>query len=89
MKLTVVNGSSKKEVFFIVSDTGIGIPSDQIPLIFEKFRQVDGSMAKHYQGTGLGLTISKNLVELLGGRIEVKSKLGEGSTFTVTIPFSS
>jgi signal transduction histidine kinase len=89
VKLTVANGSSKKELFFIVSDTGIGIPSDQIPLIFEKFRQVDGSTAKRYQGTGLGLTITKNLVELLGGRIKVKSKLGEGSTFTVTIPSSS
>jgi signal transduction histidine kinase len=89
VKLSVSNGSDKKELFFKVSDTGIGIPMDHIPLIFDKFRQVDGSTAKRFEGTGLGLTITKNLVELLGGRIEVESKVGEGSTFTVTIPFSS
>ncbi len=89
VKLSVANGSDKKELFFKVSDTGIGIPKDHVPLIFDKFRQVDGSTAKRYEGTGLGLTITKNLVELLGGRIEVESKIGEGSTFTVTIPFSS
>ncbi|MFQ5917212.1 MAG: GAF domain-containing sensor histidine kinase [Candidatus Binatia bacterium] len=89
VKLSVTNGSDKKELFFKVSDTGIGIPKDHIPLIFDKFRQVDGSTAKRYEGTGLGLTITKNLVELLGGRIEVDSKIGEGSTFSVTLPFRS
>lgn len=89
VRFSVVNGTGKNEVLFLVSDTGIGIPKDQIPLIFEKFRQVDGSSTRRYQGTGLGLTISKNLVELLGGRIEVESDMGKGSTFKVTIPVTT
>lgn len=85
VKLSIRNRSNGA-VAFVVSDTGIGIPRDQIPLIFDKFRQLDGSAARRYEGTGLGLTITKNLVELIGGKIEVESEMGKGSTFTVTIP---
>ncbi|MEK6600587.1 MAG: HAMP domain-containing sensor histidine kinase, partial [Candidatus Binatota bacterium] len=85
--------SVKKEangrVSFLVADTGIGIPKDLVPLIFDKFRQLDGSPARNYEGTGLGLTISKNLLELIGGKIEVESEVGKGSTFKVTIPVTS
>jgi signal transduction histidine kinase/CheY-like chemotaxis protein len=70
---------------FSVQDTGIGIPSDKQAVIFESFIQADSSAGRHYQGTGLGLTISKRLVEMMGGRIWVESTLGEGSTFHFTV----
>jgi signal transduction histidine kinase len=69
-----------------VTDTGIGIEEEQIPIIFEEFRQVDLNNPHHAGGTGLGLPISKRLIELLGGRINVLSAPGLGSTFLVTWP---
>ena len=87
IKLSVMNGS-RESVSFIVSDTGIGIPKDKTSFIFDKFRQADGSLARNYQGMGLGLTVSKNLVDLMGGNIEVESKLGKGSVFKVVVPSS-
>jgi CheY-like chemotaxis protein len=69
-----------------VEDTGIGIPADQLGSIFEKFRQVDGTSTRKVGGTGLGLTIVRELVRVLGGTIDVQSTLGRGARFTVRLP---
>jgi two-component system sensor histidine kinase ChiS len=69
-----------------VSDTGIGISEDKLEKIFESFEQADGSTARQYGGTGLGLAVTKQLVELHGGIIQVSSKVPEGSQFTFTLP---
>ena len=69
-----------------VIDTGIGIPKDSLNLIFEEFRQVSEGISRHFEGTGLGLTITKKSVELLGGKIFVESELDVGSTFTIIFP---
>ncbi|KAB8317474.1 GAF domain-containing sensor histidine kinase [Tolypothrix campylonemoides VB511288] len=71
---------------FQVEDTGIGIPEEQLSLLFEKFQQLDTPYRRRYGGTGLGLALTKQLVELHRGRIEVESTVGAGSVFTVWIP---
>jgi signal transduction histidine kinase len=77
---------SKNQWAMEVSDTGPGIPKEVQKDIFEPFRQADGSISSKYGGTGLGLSIVKHLTSLMEGRILVKSKVGEGSTFTIILP---
>ncbi len=72
-----------------VEDTGIGIPRNKFPLLFQKFQQLDTSYHRQYEGTGLGLALTKQLVELHGGQIEVESTVNVGSTFTVLLPAQS
>jgi PAS domain S-box-containing protein len=77
------------DLMFYVKDTGIGIPENKTASIFDRFVQADSSMSKPYEGAGLGLSISKAFVEMLGGNLEVSSEFQKGSTFFFSIPYSS
>jgi len=82
-------GVSKGSLILYVKDTGIGIPSEYFDLIFNQFRQIDGSNTRKFGGTGLGLAICKNLVHLMGGNIWVESEEGSGSVFQLELPEKS
>ncbi|KPQ35344.1 MAG: Signal transduction histidine kinase [Phormidium sp. OSCR] len=79
------DGEGKQTLHLTVEDTGIGIPSDRFDRLFQPFSQSDSSMTRRYGGTGLGLTISQRLCQLMDGQIRVESQLGQGSTFHVTL----
>ncbi|NAS14041.1 hybrid sensor histidine kinase/response regulator transcription factor [Poritiphilus flavus] len=76
----------EEQAVLFVQDTGIGIHPDQLPYIFDRFYQADHSESREYEGTGIGLSLAKELVELHGGTIEVESKAGKGTLFTVKLP---
>jgi CheY-like chemotaxis protein len=82
------NGAPQPQIQFAVSDTGIGVAEPQRELIFQPFRQVDGSVTRRFGGTGLGLAISQKLVSLMGGTMWMDSVEGQGSTFFFTAQFS-
>jgi two-component system sensor histidine kinase SenX3 len=85
-RVEVTGGFEGSEIVIRVSDTGIGIPEEKLPRIFERFYRVDKARSKETGGTGLGLSIVKHVAENHGGRVTVESTLGEGSTFTVYLP---
>ena len=84
-KVEAVTVADRLAISIDVRDTGMGIPADKQATIFEKFSQVDGSSTRKHEGTGLGLAIATRLVELMGGKIELESEVGVGSTFSFTV----
>lgn len=87
-----VRGRPEGEIWnlqIVVSDTGMGIPKDRLPDVFEEFQQVEEGRARRFEGTGLGLAITRGLVKLMGGQIAVDSEPGVGTTFTVNLPLAA
>lgn len=84
--VTLSISAIEKDIKFAVTDTGIGMNEEQLGKVFDEFTQAEASTAKDYGGTGLGLPISKKMTELMGGKMEVESEEGKGTTFSITIP---
>jgi two-component system, sensor histidine kinase len=89
VEIGCMQGETDRRVIFYVKDTGIGISPAHFDVIFDQFRQIDGSNTRKFGGTGLGLAICKNLVQLMGGRIWVESEEGGGALFQVELPVKS
>jgi signal transduction histidine kinase len=85
-KISISTTKEKEFLNIIISDTGIGIKEDEIPIIFKEFKQLSEGTLKDFQGTGLGLSISQKYIEHLNGKLDVKSKFGVGSDFIVKFP---
>ncbi|QZY55376.1 PocR ligand-binding domain-containing protein [Crassaminicella profunda] len=85
-KIMVHMDASEKEIILSVKDTGVGIPKDKLELIFDPFRQVDKSLTRNHEGSGMGLSLVKSLVHMHGGKIIAKSEYGQGSEFIITLP---
>ncbi|MFA8436647.1 MAG: response regulator [Marinifilaceae bacterium] len=81
------NSETEQEIAFAIKDTGIGIPSEKLETIFDSFAQASSDIARKFGGTGLGLTICRNIIELQGGKLEVESVVNQGSTFSFTLSF--
>ena len=88
-EIKIATSQQNGSLQLVVSDTGIGIPKEELNKIFEEFHRGDSSGNKNYRGTGLGLAIVKQFVNLLGGEVAVESEVGKGSVFTVTLPLDS
>jgi PAS domain S-box-containing protein len=86
VRVSMDNRTEQRRLQFDVEDTGMGIPPEAQRLLFEPFTQIDGKSTRKFGGAGLGLALSRKLIGLVGGRIELDSRPGEGSTFTLTIP---
>lgn len=87
VSLRVKGDAERKFVYFVVSDTGIGIANEQMEQLFEPFVQLDSRLARQYNGTGLGLALVQRLTNLHGGRVSVKSEEGKGSQFVIALPW--
>ncbi|MFF3865291.1 SpoIIE family protein phosphatase [Micromonospora sp. NPDC001898] len=85
VRIRAVDGAARLEV----TDTGVGIPPEELSRVFERFHRVPGVRSRTHEGTGIGLALVRELVEMHGGRVEAHSRVGAGSTFTVTLPFGS
>ena len=85
-KVEIIVSFDCEKINIIIKDTGIGIPQEDLPHIFEEFRQVDGSSSRQYEGTGLGLAIVRKMLKILGGEVEVVSDIGKGTVFTIILP---
>ena len=86
--VTLSISKNTNDINFAVTDTGIGMNKEQLSKVFEEFTQAESSISKDYGGTGLGLPISKKMTEMMGGKMEVKSKEGKGTTFSIIIPIN-
>lgn len=85
-EIALIIKDSNEDIIIQVKDNGLGLSKEQQKYIFEEFRQVDSSQKRKFSGTGLGLTISRRFIDLMAGKLTVESTLGQGSTFTITLP---
>ena len=88
LRLERINLDGRAQLLFTVSDTGIGIPASHLEAIFNAFTQVDDAASRAYEGTGVGLTVTRQFGRMLGGEVSVVSEVGRGSTFTLRVPAS-